>query len=68
MNKLKDRWNAPTPEFWKKVQKIGITIGSLGLILVAPPIGLSVAGAYLITAGSIVGVLSQLTIKDNGNK
>ncbi|CAB4151988.1 hypothetical protein UFOVP597_44 [uncultured Caudovirales phage] len=65
MNNLKNRWNSPTPEFWKKVQKIGITIGSLGLILVAPPIGLSVAGGYLVTAGSIIGILSQLTIKDN---
>lgn len=68
MSNLKDRWNSPKPDFWKKVQKIGITIGSLGLILVAPPIGLTIAGTYLVTAGSIIGVLSQLTIKDNGNK
>ena len=59
-----DRFKAPTPKFWKKVQKVGITIGSLGAILIAPPIGLSVVGGYLITAGSIIGVLSQLTIED----
>jgi uncharacterized membrane protein len=68
MNNLKDRWNTPTPKFWKRIQAIGITIGSVGLILVAPPIGLAVAGGYLITAGSIIGVLSQLTVKDNGIK
>lgn len=65
MNDLKKRWNSPTPKFWKKVQEIGVMIGSLGLILVSPPIGLSVIGGYMITAGSIVGVLSQLTIEGN---
>jgi hypothetical protein len=65
MNNLKKRWNSPTPKFWLKAQKIGVMIGSLGLILVTPPIGLSVIGGYMITAGSIVGVLSQLTIEGN---
>ena len=65
MNELKRRWNAPTPEFWKKVQNIGVVLAGLGAIVVAPPIGLPVLGGYLITGGSIIGVLSQLTIKDN---
>jgi hypothetical protein len=65
MNNLKKRWSSPTPKFWLKVQKIGVMIGSLGLILVTPPIGLSIIGGYMITAGSIVGVLSQLTIEGN---
>lgn len=65
MNDLKKRWNSPTPKFWKKVQEIGVMIGSLGLILATPPIGLSFIGGYMITAGSIVGVLSQLTIEGN---
>jgi hypothetical protein len=59
-----ERFKAPTPNFWKKVQKVGITIGSLGAILIAPPIGLSVVGGYLITAGSVIGVLSQLTVEN----
>jgi len=59
-----ERFKAPTPNFWKKVQKVGITIGSLGAILIAPPIGLSVVGGYLITAGSVIGILSQLTVED----
>lgn len=65
MNDLKKRWNSPTPKFWKKVQEIGVMIGSLGVILITPPVGLTIIGGYMITAGSIVGVLSQLTIKDN---
>jgi len=63
--KIIDRWNAKTPYFWKRVQRIGITIGGLGAILVAPPIGLTVVGGYLITAGSVIGVLSQLTVEEN---
>ncbi len=59
-----ERFKAPTPNFWKKVQKVGITIGSFGAILIAPPIGLSVVGGYLITAGSVIGVLSQLTVEN----
>jgi hypothetical protein len=62
--KIIERLKAPTPKFWKKVQRIGITIGGLGAILIAPPIGLSLVGGYLITAGSVIGVLSQLTIED----
>ena len=62
--KIKERLKAPTPSFWKKMQKIGITIGSLGAILIAPPLGLTVVGGYLITAGSVIGVLSQLTVEN----
>jgi hypothetical protein len=65
MNNLKKRWSSPTPKFWLEVQKIGVMVGSLGLILITPPIGLSVIGGYMITAGSIIGVLSQLTIEGN---
>lgn len=65
--KIRERWKAETPNFWKKVQSIGITIGGLGAILIAPPIGLTVVGGYLITAGSIIGVLSQLTVEDVNN-
>ena len=61
MSTIKERWNAKTPKFWRKFQKVGITIGSLGAILIAPPIGLTMVGGYLITAGSVIGVLSQLT-------
>ena len=64
---VKKRWSAPTPKFWKSVQKIGIFVGGLGLIMVAPPIGLAAAGSYLITAGSVIGVLSQLTVENSDN-
>jgi hypothetical protein len=62
--KIIERFKAPTPKFWKRIKRVGITIGGLGAILIAPPIGLSLVGGYLITAGSVIGVLSQLTIED----
>lgn len=65
MKNLVKRWNAPSPIFWKKVQRVGITAGSLGVLLMAPPFGLAVLGSYLVTAGTVIGVLSQLTVEDS---
>jgi hypothetical protein len=64
LNSLKNRWLAPTPNFWKKVQSIGIVIGGLGAVFVAPPFGLSLIGGYMVAVGSVAGVLSQLTIDE----
>jgi len=63
MNELKKRWNAPTPKFWQKVKKFGIAIGTLGGILITIPATIIVA-PYLITAGGVIAVLSQLTVDD----
>jgi hypothetical protein len=64
LKNLKNRWNAPTPNFWKKVQSVGIVIGGLGAVFIAPPFGLTLAGGYMVAVGSVAGVLSQLTIDD----
>jgi hypothetical protein len=68
MKKLIKRWKAETPDFWKKVQTIGISIGAVGGIIVSAPVALPAAlitiGGYMVTAGSVAAVLSKLTIKD----
>lgn len=68
MKNLKKRWKAKTPDFWKKVQKVGLTSGAVGAVLVAAPVTLPVSlitiGGYLVTAGSLTAALSQLTVKD----
>jgi len=64
MNELKKRWNAPTPKFWQKVKKFGIAIGTLGGILITIPATIVVA-PYLITAGGVIAVISQLTVETN---
>ena len=60
---LKNRWNAPTPDFWKRVQSVGIAIGGIGAVLIAPPFGLAIA-PYMVAVGSVAGVLSQLTVDE----
>ena len=70
MNTIKKRWNAKTPNFWKKVQTIGLSLAGISsVILTAPvslPVGIVTLAGYLATAGGVIGVLSQLTIEGNG--
>jgi hypothetical protein len=65
---LVQRFNAPTPKFWKKVQKIAIAVGAVAGVIVAAPITLPAAvvtvAGYAITAGTVAATLSQLTVED----
>jgi ABC-type xylose transport system permease subunit len=65
---LKERWQAKTPKFWQKVQKIGIALGVIGGTIVALPVALPAAvvttGGYLVAAGTVTATLSQLTKED----
>jgi ABC-type xylose transport system permease subunit len=69
MKNLKDRWNAKTPKFWKRVRNIAITLGAIaGVILTAPvslPAVVITAAGYLATAGTVAATLSQLTVEDS---
>jgi ABC-type xylose transport system permease subunit len=69
METLKNRWNAKTPSFWKKMQKLGLVAGAIGGVLIAAPIALPATlvtlGGYLVTAGAVTAALSQLTVNDN---
>jgi hypothetical protein len=68
MENLKKRWNAETPSFWKKVQRIGIVAGAVGAAIAAAPIALPAAivtaSGYLIAVGSVTAALSQLTVEN----
>jgi len=70
MKTIKQRWNAKTPVFWKRVQTIGLSLAGISsVILTAPvslPVGVVTLAGYLATAGGVIGVLSQLTIEGNG--
>lgn len=65
MNELTQRISEPTPKFWKKIQRIMITLGIVGgAVLTAPislPAAIMTAGGYLATAGAVGTALSQLT-------
>ena len=66
---LQQRWKAPTPKFWKRVQKAAITIGAIAGVIIAAPITLPAAvltvAGYVATAGTVAATLSQLTIENN---
>ena len=66
---MKERWSAKTPKFWKKVQRIAITVGAVAGVIIAAPITLPAAvvtvATYAITAGTVAATLSQLTIESN---
>ena len=68
---IKQRWKAETPDFWKKVQKIGITVGAIGGILISGTIALPATvitvGGYMVAVGSVTAVLSKLTVKDSSD-
>lgn len=68
MKKLVKRWNAETPDFWKKVGNVGIGIGAVGAILVSGTIALPATivtiGGYMVAVGSVAKVLSKLTVTD----
>jgi ABC-type xylose transport system permease subunit len=63
---LLGRANAPTPKFFRKLRTIGITIGAIGTAIIATPVALPVAivtaAGYLVTVGSVVAAVSQLTV------
>lgn len=66
---IAQRWSAPTPNFWKRVQKIAITIGAVAGVLISAPVALPAAlltlSGYAITAGTVAATLSQLTIESH---
>ena len=66
---LVQRWKAPTPKFWKKVQRVAITLGAVaGVILTAPvsiPATVITVAGYVATAGTVAATLSQLTVDNN---
>lgn len=60
---LAERVFAPTPKWFKALRTIGITMASVGGIILASPVALPVvfvsAAGYLILGGSIISAVSQ---------
>lgn len=62
-----ERVKAPTPKWFKVLRTIGITLASVGgVILTSPvalPAGIVTAAGYLLLGGSIVTAVSQTGVK-----
>jgi len=69
MESLKERWNAKTPRFWKRVQRIAIIAGTVAGIVIAAPVTLPAAvvtaAGYIVAVGTAVATTAQLTKEDN---
>ena len=66
---IADRITAPTPPFFKKLQKIGLIIGAISATILTAGAGLlavavTIAG-YLATASAVVVSVSQLPVDSN---
>ena len=64
-----ERVKAPTPPFFAKLRTIGIVVGVVGGALATAPVALPVAlvslSTYLITAGTIITTISQITVDES---
>lgn len=60
MKHLIERWNKPTPKFWKKVQKNGMAIAVVGGIIIKfNPI----VGGVITTIGTTISTIAQLAVE-----
>ena len=65
--KLKQRLQAPTPRFFKKIRNIGLGLAAASATILAAPVALpavliKIAG-YLAVAGGVAGTVSQTAVK-----
>jgi hypothetical protein len=63
-----ERATAETPQFFKKLRTIGIVVGVVGGALATAPVslpaGIIALSGYLITAGTIITTVSQITVDE----
>ena len=67
MKEVLQRLTAPTPTFWKKLQKIGLILAGISGVIAAAPIALptviTTAAGYLTVASGTIAAVSQLTVE-----
>ncbi len=68
MKEVVKRMNRGTPHFFKKLQRIGLTMAAAGAAIIASPVAIpallvKVAG-YLAVAGAVAGAVSQAAVKN----
>ena len=69
MNTIIKRATAPTPPFFKVLRTIGLTLATIGGVVLTAPVALPVVvttiGGYLAVAGGVLSAVSQLTVEKN---
>ena len=66
---LVERYNKPTPKFFKILRNIGIALATAGGAIIAAPISMpaivvSIA-TYMTVAGTVATAVSQAVVSDN---
>jgi hypothetical protein len=68
---IKERINAPTPKFFKKVRNIGLVLAAISATLLTTPVALPVVvvkvAGYLAVAGSVASAVSQTATEAEGH-
>ncbi len=66
--KIIERYQKPTPKFFKKLRNIGIALATTGGAIIAAPIALPGAlvtvATYLTVAGTVATAVSQAVVSD----
>lgn len=68
MKKITQRFQQPTPVFFKKLRNIGLALAGVGATILAAPITLPAIiasiGGYLAVAGGVITAVSQAAVKE----
>lgn len=68
---LVERYQKPTPKFFRILRNIGIALASIGGAILAAPIALPAAAitvaTYLTVAGSVATAVSQAAVMEDEN-
>lgn len=67
--KLIERYQKPTPSFFRTLRNIGIALATAGGAIIAAPIALPATiitiATYLTVAGTVATAVSQAVVADN---
>lgn len=65
---LYNRFKAPTPKLFQNLRNIGLTMATIGGIILSAPVTLPTIivtiGGYITIAGGVISAISQLTVDD----
>lgn len=67
MKQIIERFRSPTPDFFKKLRNLGLTLTAISAAVVGSPVALPVVlvkvAGYLAVAGGIAGAVSQTAVE-----
>ena len=68
MKQVVRRMKSDTPQFFKKLRRIGVALAAVGAAIIASPVALPAAlvkvAGYLAVAGTVAGTVSQAAVKN----